>query len=115
MQTEKIADWEKERNRNRVALGTLLQIDPHTQQVQIILRRIDAFNIQIQTLTEKLSQRVLFTQEVMILQIDKTQDWYYEKCDECGGKLRYGFVHGHCHQYGTQPKPEKRYIHIHNA
>ena len=47
LQTEKIADWEQERTRNRVALGTLLQINPNTQQVQIILRRIGAFNIRI--------------------------------------------------------------------
>ncbi|PWA81646.1 Replication protein A 70 kDa DNA-binding subunit B [Artemisia annua] len=85
LQKEKLADWQQERTRNRVALGTLLQIDPNTQQ------------------------RVLFTQEVMILRIDNTQDWYYQKCDECGGKLRYGFIHGHCHPYGTQPKPEKSY------
>ena len=52
---------------------------------------------------------MLFTQEVMILRIDSTQDWYYQKCDECGGKLKYGYVHGHCHQYGAQPKPEKTY------
>ncbi|PWA58414.1 hypothetical protein CTI12_AA400290 [Artemisia annua] len=55
------------------------------------------------------NRRVLFTQEVMILRIDDTHEWYYEKCDECGGKLTYGFVHGHCHQYGTQPKPQKSY------
>ncbi|PWA59297.1 nucleic acid-binding, OB-fold protein [Artemisia annua] len=85
VQTERLIDWEQERTRNRVALGTLLQIDPNTQQ------------------------RVLFTQEVMILQIDNTHEWYYQKCDECGGKLTYGFVHGHCHQYGTQPKPQKSY------
>ncbi|PWA46945.1 hypothetical protein CTI12_AA501840 [Artemisia annua] len=85
IQTEKLSDWEQERTRNRVALGTLLQIDPNTQQ------------------------RVLFTQQVMILRIDQTHEWYYQKCDECGGKLNYGFVHGHCHPYGTQPKPEKSY------
>ncbi|PWA59112.1 helitron helicase-like domain-containing protein [Artemisia annua] len=85
IQTERFTNWEQERTRNRVALGTLLQIDPNTQQ------------------------RVLFTQEVMILRIDDTYEWYYEKCDECGGKLTYGFVHGHCHQYGTQPKPQKSY------
>ncbi|PWA81780.1 nucleic acid-binding, OB-fold protein [Artemisia annua] len=85
VRTERLTEWEQERTRNRVVLGTLLQIDPNTQQ------------------------RVLFTQEVMILRIDNTQDWYYQKCDECGGKLRHGFVHGHCHQYGTQPKPEKSY------
>ena len=33
VQTEKQADWEQERVRNRVALGTLLQTDPNTQQV----------------------------------------------------------------------------------
>ncbi|PWA43373.1 hypothetical protein CTI12_AA534900 [Artemisia annua] len=78
LQTERLTNWEQERTRNRVPLGTLLQIDPNTQQ------------------------------EVMILRVDTTQDWYYQKCDECGGKLRYGYVHGHCHQYGTQPNPEKR-------
>ncbi|PWA70993.1 DNA helicase Pif1-like protein [Artemisia annua] len=85
LQTERSADWEQERSRNRVALGTLLLIDPNTQQ------------------------RVLFTQDVMILNVDTTQDWYYQKCDECGGKLRYGYVHGHCHPYGTQPNPQKSY------
>ncbi|PWA79628.1 nucleic acid-binding, OB-fold protein [Artemisia annua] len=53
--------------------------------------------------------RVLLTQDVMILRIDTTQDWYYQKCDECGGKLRYGFIHGQCHQYGTQLNPQKSY------
>ncbi|PWA97663.1 nucleic acid-binding, OB-fold protein [Artemisia annua] len=85
LQTERIADWEQERTRNRVPLGTLLLIDPNTQQ------------------------RVLFTQDVMILRVDTTQDWYYQKCDERGGKLRYGFIHGHCHPYGTQPNPQKSY------
>ena len=33
IQTESLADWEQERTRNRVALGTLIQIDPKTQQV----------------------------------------------------------------------------------
>ncbi|PWA97533.1 nucleic acid-binding, OB-fold protein [Artemisia annua] len=80
LQTERLTNWEQERTRNRVPLGTLLQIDPNTQQ------------------------------EVMILRVDTTQDWYYQKCDECGGKLRYGYVHGHCHQYGTQPNPEKRIV-----
>ncbi|PWA53203.1 hypothetical protein CTI12_AA447140 [Artemisia annua] len=74
-----LTDWEQEETRNRVPLATLLQIDPNTQQ------------------------------NVMILRIDNTQDWYYQKCDECGGKLRHRFVHGHCHPYGTQPKPEKSY------
>ncbi|PWA41420.1 hypothetical protein CTI12_AA553090 [Artemisia annua] len=85
LQTERMADWEQERSRNRVPLGTLLLIDPNTQQ------------------------RVLFTQDVMILKVDTTQDWYYQKCDECGGKLRYGYIHGHCHPYGTQPNPQKSY------
>ncbi|PWA35351.1 nucleic acid-binding, OB-fold protein [Artemisia annua] len=79
LQTERLTDWEQERTRNRVPLATLLQIDPNTQQ------------------------------DVMILRIDTTQDWYYQKCDECGGKLRYIFIHAHCHQYGTQPNPEKSY------
>ncbi|PWA60863.1 hypothetical protein CTI12_AA378500 [Artemisia annua] len=83
LQTERSADWEQERTRNRVALGTLLLIDPNTQQ------------------------RVLFTQDVKILNVDTTQDWYYQKCDECGGKLRYGYVHGQCHPYRTQPNPQK--------
>ncbi|PWA90538.1 helitron helicase-like domain-containing protein [Artemisia annua] len=67
VQTERLTDWEQERSRNRVPLGTLLQIDPNTQQ------------------------RVLFTQEAMILQVDTAHDWYYQKCDECGGKLDYGY------------------------
>ncbi|PWA50562.1 hypothetical protein CTI12_AA471590 [Artemisia annua] len=54
-------------------------------------------------------KRVLFTQEVMILQIDTAHDWYYQKCDECGGKLDYGYVHGHCHPYGTQTNPQNSY------
>ncbi|PWA70344.1 Retrotransposon-like protein [Artemisia annua] len=55
VQTERLTDWEQERTRNRVPLGTLLQIDPNTQQ------------------------------DVMILRVDNTQEWYYQKCDECGG------------------------------
>ncbi|PWA42436.1 serine/threonine/dual specificity protein kinase, catalytic domain-containing protein [Artemisia annua] len=66
--SEKLNDWEQEKTRNRVPLATLLQIDPNTQQ------------------------RVLFTQDVLILQVDTTHDWYYQKCDECGGKLDYGFA-----------------------
>ncbi|PWA39009.1 hypothetical protein CTI12_AA577260 [Artemisia annua] len=85
VQTERLTNWEQERNRNRVPLATLLQIDPKTQQ------------------------RVLFTQEAMILQTDTGHDWYYQKCDECGGKLRYGYLHGQCHQYGTKPNPENSY------
>ncbi|PWA97444.1 nucleic acid-binding, OB-fold protein [Artemisia annua] len=85
VQTERLTDWEKEKNRNRVPLGTLLQIDPNTQQ------------------------RVLFTQDAMILRVDTTYDWYYQKCDECGGKLDYGYIHGHCHPYGTQSKPQNSY------
>ncbi|PWA42865.1 nucleic acid-binding, OB-fold protein [Artemisia annua] len=85
VQTERLTDWEKERNRNRVPLGTLLQIDPNTQQ------------------------RVLFTQDAMILRVDSAYGWYYQKCDECGGKLDYGYIHGHCHPYGTQSKPENSY------
>ncbi|PWA61429.1 hypothetical protein CTI12_AA168140 [Artemisia annua] len=85
VQTERLTDWEQERNRKRVPLGTLLQIDPNTQQ------------------------RVLFTQDAMILRIDTAHEWYYQKCDECGGKLRYGYVHGQCHQYGNKPNPENRY------
>ncbi|PWA40736.1 hypothetical protein CTI12_AA556890 [Artemisia annua] len=63
VQTERLTNWEQERNRNRVPLATLLQIDPKTQQ----------------------------------------------KCDECGGKLRYGYLHGQCHQYGTNPNQENSY------
>ncbi|PWA44861.1 nucleic acid-binding, OB-fold protein [Artemisia annua] len=63
VQTERLTNWEQERNRNRVPLATLLQIDPKTQQ----------------------------------------------KCDERGGKLRYGYLHGQCHQYGTKPNPENSY------
>ncbi|PWA34938.1 nucleic acid-binding, OB-fold protein [Artemisia annua] len=85
VQTERLTNWKEERNRNRVPLATLLQIDPKTQQ------------------------RVLFTQDAMILQIDTGHDWYYQKCDECGGKLRYGYLHGQCHQYGTKPNPENSY------
>ncbi|PWA36733.1 nucleic acid-binding, OB-fold protein [Artemisia annua] len=85
VQTERLTNWEDERNRNRVPLATLLQTDPKTQQ------------------------RVLFTQDAMILQVDTTHDWYYQKCDECGGKLRYGYLHGQCHQYGTEPKPQNSY------
>ncbi|PWA64901.1 hypothetical protein CTI12_AA337360 [Artemisia annua] len=85
VQTERLTDWEQERSRNRVLLATLLQIDPNTQQ------------------------RVLFTQEAMILQVDTAYDWYYQKCDECGGKLDYGFIHGHCHPYGTESRPENSY------
>ncbi|PWA82899.1 hypothetical protein CTI12_AA175880 [Artemisia annua] len=83
--TERLNDWEQEKTRNRVPLATLLQIDPNTQQ------------------------RVLFTQEVLISQVDTTYDWYYQKCNECGGKLDYGFVHGHCHPYGSQSKPQNSY------
>ncbi|PWA48305.1 hypothetical protein CTI12_AA492340 [Artemisia annua] len=86
VQTERLTDWEQERARNRVPLATLLQIDPNTQQ------------------------RVLFTQEAMILQVDTAYDWYYQKCDECGGKLEYGFIHGHCHPYGTESRPENRIV-----
>ncbi|PWA82289.1 nucleic acid-binding, OB-fold protein [Artemisia annua] len=85
VQTERLTNWEEERNRNRVPLATLLQTDPKTQQ------------------------RVLFTQDAMILQVDTTHDWYYQKCDECGGKLRYGYLHGQCHQYGTEAKPQNSY------
>ncbi|PWA95462.1 hypothetical protein CTI12_AA022180 [Artemisia annua] len=85
VQTERLTDWEQERNRNRVPLGTLLQIDPNTQQ------------------------RVLFTQDAMILRIDTAHEWYYQKCDECGGKLNYGYVHGQCHQYGSKPNPQNSY------
>ncbi|PWA94201.1 hypothetical protein CTI12_AA062540 [Artemisia annua] len=85
VQTQRLTDWEQDRTRNRVPLATLLQIDPNTQQ------------------------RVLFTQEAMILQVDTTYDWYYQKCDECGGKLDYGFIHGHCHPYGTESRPENSY------
>ncbi|PWA55286.1 hypothetical protein CTI12_AA427830 [Artemisia annua] len=49
------------------------------------------------------------TQQVLILQVDTTYDWYYQKCDECCGKLDYGFVHGHCHPYGSQSKPQNSY------
>ncbi|PWA97314.1 nucleic acid-binding, OB-fold protein [Artemisia annua] len=86
VQTERLTDWEKERTRNRVPLGTLLQIDPNTQQ------------------------RVLFTQDAMILRVDSAYDWYYQKCDECGGKLDYGYIHGHCHPYGSNSKPQNRII-----
>ncbi|PWA82494.1 hypothetical protein CTI12_AA177790 [Artemisia annua] len=85
VQTERLIDWEQERTRNRVSFGTLLQIDPNTQQ------------------------RVLFTADVMILRIDTTYDWYFQKCDECGQKLEYGFIHGQCHQYGTKPNPKNSY------
>ncbi|PWA39687.1 hypothetical protein CTI12_AA569690 [Artemisia annua] len=85
VQTERLTSWEQERNRNRVPLATLLQIDLKTQQ------------------------RVLFIQEAMILQIDTKHHWYYQKCDECGGKLTYGYLHGQCHQYGTKPNPENSY------
>ncbi|PWA62376.1 DNA helicase Pif1-like protein [Artemisia annua] len=54
-------------------------------------------------------RRVLFTQEVLILQVDTAYDWYYQKCSECGGKLDYGYVHGHCHPYGTESKPQNSY------
>ncbi|PWA36686.1 nucleic acid-binding, OB-fold protein [Artemisia annua] len=77
--TERSTDWAQERNRNRVPLGMLIQIDPNTQQ------------------------------EVMILQVDTAYDWYYQKCDECGGKLDYGFVHGHCHPYGSESHPQNSY------
>ncbi|PWA88045.1 nucleic acid-binding, OB-fold protein [Artemisia annua] len=33
VQTERLANWEQERTRNRVALDTLLQIDPNTQLI----------------------------------------------------------------------------------
>ncbi|PWA64796.1 nucleic acid-binding, OB-fold protein [Artemisia annua] len=85
LQTKRLADWEQERARNRVPLGTLLQIDPNTQQ------------------------RVLFTQDAMRLRVDTAYNWYYQKCDECGGKLDYGYIHGHCHPYGTQSKPQNSY------
>ncbi|PWA65074.1 DNA helicase PIF1, ATP-dependent [Artemisia annua] len=82
--SERSAEWEQERTRNRVPLATLLQIDPNTQQ------------------------RVLFTQDVFILQVDSAYDWYYRKCEECGGKLDYGYIHGHCHPFGTESKPQNR-------
>ncbi|PWA52273.1 hypothetical protein CTI12_AA448170 [Artemisia annua] len=63
VQTQRLTSWEQERNRNRVPLGTLLQIDPKTQQ----------------------------------------------KCDECGGKLTYGYLHGQCHQYGTKTNHQNSY------
>ncbi|PWA61998.1 nucleic acid-binding, OB-fold protein [Artemisia annua] len=85
VQTQRLTSWEQERNRNRVPLGTLLQIDPKTQQ------------------------RVLFTQEATILHIDTNHHWYYQKCDECGGKLTYGYLHGQCHQYGTKTNPQNSY------
>ncbi|PWA38716.1 hypothetical protein CTI12_AA558750 [Artemisia annua] len=85
VQTQRLSDWEQERTRDRVPLGTLLQIDQNTQQ------------------------RVLFTQDAMILQVDTTYDWYYQKCSECGGKLDYGFVHGHCYPYGTESKSDNSY------
>ncbi|PWA48229.1 Replication protein A 70 kDa DNA-binding subunit B [Artemisia annua] len=86
VQTERLTSWDQEKTRNRVPLGTLLQIDPKTQQ------------------------RVLFTQEATVLQIDTGHHWYYQKCDECGGKLTYGYLHGQCHQYGTKPNPENRMV-----
>ncbi|PWA46253.1 helitron helicase-like domain-containing protein [Artemisia annua] len=79
LHSKKLKDWEQEKTRNRVPLITLLQIDPSTQQ------------------------------EVLISQIDTTYDWYYQKCDECGGKLDYGYVHGHCHPYGSQSNPKNSY------
>ena len=40
VQIQRSTDWEQEKNRNRVALGTLLQIDPKTQEVwKIILKQ----------------------------------------------------------------------------
>ncbi|PWA99316.1 hypothetical protein CTI12_AA009830 [Artemisia annua] len=85
IQTDRLTNWEDEKNRNRVPFATLLQIDPKTQQ------------------------RVLFTQNAMILRIDTDHNWYYQKCDECGGKLTYGYLHGQCHQYGTKPNPINSY------
>ena len=34
LQSKRLTDWQQERTRNRVPLGTLLQIDPNTQQVR---------------------------------------------------------------------------------
>ncbi|PWA41476.1 hypothetical protein CTI12_AA557610 [Artemisia annua] len=56
------------------------------------------------------SQRVLFTADVMILRIDTAYEWYFQKCDECGQKLEYGFIHGQCHRYGTKPNPKNRTV-----
>ncbi|PWA53103.1 nucleic acid-binding, OB-fold protein [Artemisia annua] len=107
--TERLTNWEEERNRNRVPLATLLQIDPKTQQVQEANTIITKY-CQPNILTKfNFTQRVLFTQDAMILQVDAGHDWYYQKCDECGGKLRYGYLHGQCHQYGTTPNPQNSY------
>ena len=59
-------------------------------------------------LKQTILQNVLFTQDAMIVKVDTAYDWYFQKCDECGGKLKYGYIHGHCHPYGTKSNPEVR-------
>ncbi|PWA74714.1 protein kinase C, Tyrosine-protein kinase, non-receptor Jak/Tyk2 [Artemisia annua] len=45
----------------------------------------------------------------LILRINETQPWYYNRCRTCGRKLVEGFPHWHCQELGEEPLPNYSY------
>ncbi|PWA51988.1 protein kinase C, Tyrosine-protein kinase, non-receptor Jak/Tyk2 [Artemisia annua] len=45
----------------------------------------------------------------LILRINETQPWYYNRCRTCGRKIAEGFPHWHCQELGEEPLPNYSY------
>ncbi|PWA97182.1 nucleic acid-binding, OB-fold protein [Artemisia annua] len=50
-----------------------------------------------------------FTIEGVLVRIDNTNRWFYNKCDECGEHMDEKLPHWHCHESAVQDKPNYGY------
>ncbi|PWA61993.1 outer envelope protein of 80 kDa [Artemisia annua] len=55
------------------------------------------------------NKSLLTIPEALILMIDETHPWYYNRCRACGRKLAEGFPHWHCQEPGEEPLPNYRH------
>ncbi|PWA35435.1 nucleic acid-binding, OB-fold protein [Artemisia annua] len=50
-------------------------------------------------------QQQHFITDAVIVKIDESRGWYFNRCRSCGNPVEEHMPHRHCHEPGTQPQP----------
>ncbi|PWA73350.1 DNA binding protein [Artemisia annua] len=67
--------------------------------------------LNLRTIMEAASRNITqqhYTTDAVIIKIDESKGWYFNRCRGCGNPIEEHMPHLHCHEPGTHPAPNYR-------
>ncbi|PWA74085.1 hypothetical protein CTI12_AA254430 [Artemisia annua] len=61
------------------------------------------------TINFRKTQQQYFTTDAVIVKIDQSRGWFFNRCRGCGNPIADHMPHLHCHEPGTKPSPNYSY------